>query len=54
MMLFAIASNASSIEESCSIEGKAVEISLRDICLEIGRHYKICFVEIGMEEDHIH
>jgi len=33
---------------------KAVEISLRDICLKIGRHYEIYFVEIGMEEDHVH
>ncbi len=32
----------------------AVEISLRDICLGIGRRYEIHFVEIGMEEDHVH
>ncbi|OPX29533.1 MAG: IS200/IS605 family transposase [Gemmatimonadaceae bacterium 4484_173] len=33
---------------------KAVEISLRDVCLEIGRRYEIHFIEIGMEADHVH
>lgn len=33
---------------------EAVEISLHDICLEIGRRYEISFVEIGLEEDHVH
>ena len=33
---------------------KTVEITLRDVCLEISRRYEIYFVEIGMEEDHVH
>lgn len=31
-----------------------VEESLRDVCLGIGERYEIVFVEIGMEENHVH
>lgn len=31
-----------------------VEKSLRDICIGIGNRYEICFLEIGMEENHVH
>lgn len=31
-----------------------VEASLREICLGIERRYELRFVEIGMEEDHVH
>ena len=33
---------------------ESVEESLRDICLGIGERYEIVFVEIGMEENHVH
>ena len=33
---------------------EAVEISLKDICLEIEKCYEIHFIEIGLEEDHVH
>ena len=36
-----------------NVFSKAVEISLRDICLEISRRFEIYFVVIGMEEDHV-
>ena len=31
-----------------------VERSLREGCLKIGESYEIVFVEIGLEEDHVH
>ena len=31
-----------------------VELSLKNICLEIGKRYEIHFVEIGADEDHVH
>ena len=31
-----------------------VEKVIRDICLEISERHEICFVEIGMESDHVH
>ena len=33
---------------------KDVEASLRDICLGIEQRYEIRFIEIGLEEDHVH
>jgi len=27
---------------------------LRDICLEIAKRYELAFIEIGVEEDHVH
>lgn len=27
---------------------------LRDICLEISKRYEICFLEIGVDHDHVH
>ena len=36
------------------ILGKDVSNTLRDICLEISERYEVHFVEIGMEEDHVH
>lgn len=31
-----------------------VELSLKDICLEIQERYEIHFLEIGTDEDHVH
>ena len=31
-----------------------VEKRLRDICIEIGNRYEMHFLEIGMEENHVH
>jgi len=31
-----------------------VEKKLREICLEIAKRYEIEFIEIGVEEDHVH
>ena len=31
-----------------------VELSLQNICIEIGKRYEIDFVEIGTDEDHVH
>lgn len=31
-----------------------VEGSLRNICIELGKCYEISFLEIGMEENHVH
>ncbi|HED36905.1 MAG TPA: IS200/IS605 family transposase [Ignavibacteria bacterium] len=31
-----------------------VEVKLRDICLEIAKRHEIEFIEIGVEEDHVH
>ena len=33
---------------------KAVDKSLKDICLEISKRYQIRFLEIGVDKDHIH
>ena len=33
---------------------RAVEDSLKNTCLEISKCYEIYFVEIGLEEDHVH
>ena len=33
---------------------RAVEKSLKNICLELSKCYEIHFVEIGLEEDHVH
>ena len=32
----------------------AVEQSLKEVCLGISERYELNFVEIGMEEDHVH
>ena len=31
-----------------------VELSLQNICIEIGKRYEIHFVEIGSDKDHVH
>ena len=31
-----------------------VEKTLKEVCLEIGEKYEIRFVEIGLDEDHVH
>jgi len=33
---------------------KAVDESLKDICLEISKRYEIEFIEIGTDKDHVH
>jgi len=33
---------------------EAVELSLKNICIEIGKRYEMHFVEIGSDEDHVH
>ena len=33
---------------------KAVDESLKDICLEISKRYEIRFLEIGVDKDHVH
>jgi len=33
---------------------KAVDESLKDICLEISKRYQIRFLEIGVDNDHVH
>ena len=33
---------------------KAVDESLKDICLEISKRYQIRFLEIGVDKDHVH
>ena len=33
---------------------EAVEQALKQVCLEIGKRYEFHFVEIGVEEDHVH
>ena len=33
---------------------KAVEKSLREVCIGLGQRYEVKFLEIGMEEDHVH
>ena len=37
-----------------SVFTKAVETSLKKICVSIGERYEINFIEIGMDEDHVH
>ena len=32
----------------------AVDVSLREICLEISKRYEIIFLEIGTDKDHVH
>lgn len=31
-----------------------VELSLKDICIEISKRYDIIFIEIGADQDHVH
>ena len=33
---------------------KAVDKTLKDICLEISKRYEIYFLEIGVDKDHVH
>jgi len=33
---------------------KAVESTLKDVCIGIGERYEIHYVEIGSDEDHVH
>jgi REP element-mobilizing transposase RayT len=33
---------------------KAIDESLKDICLEITKRYEIRFLEIGVDKDHVH
>ncbi len=33
---------------------KAMDESLKDICLEISKRYQIRFLEIGVDKDHVH
>jgi len=33
---------------------KSVEINLKNICIEISKRYEIHFIEIGLEQDHVH
>ena len=33
---------------------KAVDLTLKDICLEISNRYEIEFIEIGTDKDHVH
>ena len=32
----------------------SVDITLKDICLEISKRYQIYFLEIGTDDDHVH
>jgi len=36
------------------VSSKAVEITLKNICIEISKRYEIHFIEIGLEQDHVH
>ena len=31
-----------------------IDVSIKDICLEIEKRYEITFIEIGTDKDHIH
>ena len=31
-----------------------VSVTLKDVCIEIGKRYEIHFVEIGTDDDHVH
>ncbi len=33
---------------------KAVDQTLKDICIEISKRYEIAFIEIGTDKDHVH
>ena len=33
---------------------KGVELSLKDVCIGISERYEINFIEIGVDEDHVH
>ena len=33
---------------------KAVDEKLKEVCIEISRRYEITFLEIGVDEDHVH
>lgn len=33
---------------------EGVDLVLRDVCLELERHYQLKFLEIGTDEDHVH
>ncbi|MFC1731015.1 IS200/IS605 family transposase [candidate division KSB1 bacterium] len=33
---------------------KAVDLSMKDICLEIEKRYEVHFLEIGTDKDHVH
>ena len=33
---------------------ESVDITLKDICLEISKRYQIYFLEIGTDDDHVH
>ena len=33
---------------------EAVDLTLKDICLEISKRYEIEFIEIGTDKDHVH
>lgn len=33
---------------------EAVDLKIRDVCLEIEKRYEIKFLEIGTDEDHVH
>jgi REP element-mobilizing transposase RayT len=36
------------------IFSKEVDNELKDVCLEIAKRYEIMFIEIGVEENHVH
>ena len=36
------------------IFSKKVDNELKDVCLEIAKRYEIMFIEIGVEENHVH
>ena len=36
------------------IFSEAVDITMRDVCLEISKRYEISFIEIGTDKDHVH
>ena len=40
----------------CRLEvfSEAVENTLKDVCVEIGKRYEINYIEIGSDEDHVH
>ena len=40
----------------CRLEifDQAVESTLKDVCVEIGKRYEISYIEIGADEDHVH
>jgi putative transposase len=37
-----------------AVFSKAVDESLKEICLEISKRYEIRFLEIGVDKDHVH